>query len=38
VVSGYRELSLARLALVDAVRQVISNGLAMLGISAPEKM
>ncbi len=38
VVSGRRELSLARLALVDAVRQVISNGLAMLGISAPEQM
>jgi len=31
-------VSLARLALVDAVRQVIRNGLAMLGISAPEKM
>ena len=38
VVTGNRELSLARLALVDAVRQVVNNGLAMLGISAPEKM
>lgn len=38
VVTGNRELSLARLALVEAVRQVIHNGLAMLGISAPEKM
>ena len=38
VVTGNRELSLARLALVEAVRKVIHNGLAMLGISAPEKM
>jgi len=38
VVTGNRHVSLARLALVDAVRQVIRNGLAMLGISAPEKM
>jgi arginyl-tRNA synthetase len=38
VVTGNQELSLARLALVDAVRQVVHNGLAMLGISAPEKM
>ena len=38
VVTGNRELSLARLALVDAVRQVVRNGLTLLGISAPEKM
>ncbi|MFZ5557032.1 MAG: arginine--tRNA ligase [Pseudomonadota bacterium] len=29
---------LARLALVSAVRQVIANGLALLGVGAPEKM
>ncbi|MGZ9036583.1 MAG: arginine--tRNA ligase [Burkholderiales bacterium] len=29
---------LARLALVTAVRQVLLNGLALLGVSAPEKM
>ena len=28
----------ARLALAGAVRQVIVNGLALLGVSAPEKM
>ena len=31
-------LSRARLALTDAVRQVLANGLALLGISAPESM
>ena len=31
-------LSLARLALVDAVRQVLGNGLAILGVSAPEEL
>jgi len=31
-------LTLARLALVDAVRQVIVNGLAILGVSAPEEL
>jgi arginyl-tRNA synthetase len=31
-------LRLARLALVAAVRQVLRNGLALLGVSAPEKM
>ena len=31
-------LKLARLALVVAVRQVLRNGLALLGVSAPEKM
>ncbi|MGH8864505.1 MAG: arginine--tRNA ligase, partial [Burkholderiales bacterium] len=29
---------LARLALANAVRQVLANGLAILGVSAPEKM
>jgi arginyl-tRNA synthetase len=28
----------ARLALAGAVRQVLVNGLALLGVSAPEKM
>ena len=28
----------ARLALIDATRQVIDNGLSLLGVSAPEKM
>ncbi|MFO1320568.1 MAG: arginine--tRNA ligase [Burkholderiales bacterium] len=32
------DVRLARLALVAAVRQVIRNGLALLGVSAPEKM
>jgi arginyl-tRNA synthetase len=31
-------LTLARLALVDAVRQVIVNGLKILGVSAPEEL
>lgn len=31
-------LKLARLALVTAVRQVLRNGLSLLGVSAPEKM
>jgi arginyl-tRNA synthetase len=33
--AGLRE---ARLALLLAVRQVLRNGLALLGVSAPEKM
>jgi arginyl-tRNA synthetase len=32
------ELKLARLALIVAVRQVLQNGLALLGVSTPEKM
>ena len=32
------ELKLARLALIVATRQVLKNGLAVLGVSAPEKM
>ncbi len=31
-------LKVARLALIVAVRQVLQNGLALLGVSAPEKM
>ena len=31
-------LKLARLALVSATRQVLANGLAVLGVSAPERM
>jgi arginyl-tRNA synthetase len=33
-----RELRMARLALILAARQVLQNGLALLGVSAPEKM
>lgn len=32
------KLTLARLALVDAVRQVVRNGLGILGVSAPEEL
>jgi arginyl-tRNA synthetase len=32
------KLKLARLALILATRQVLKNGLAVLGVSAPEKM
>jgi arginyl-tRNA synthetase len=32
------ELKLARLALIVAVRQVLRNGLELLGVSTPEKM
>jgi len=38
VISGDRDLSRARLAMVAAVRQVIANGLSLLGVSAPERM
>ncbi len=38
VISGDRDLSQARLAMVAAVRQVVANGLALLGVSAPERM
>ena len=31
-------LKQARLRLADATRQVIANGLALLGVSAPERM
>ncbi|OBK28940.1 arginine--tRNA ligase [Mycobacterium asiaticum] len=32
------ELNIARLALCQATRQVVANGLAILGVSAPERM
>ncbi len=38
VVSDNEPLTLARLALVEAVRQVIKNALHLLGIEAPERM
>jgi arginyl-tRNA synthetase len=38
VISGNRELSRARLAMVAAVRQVAANGLGLLGVAAPERM
>jgi len=38
VISENRDLSRARLALVAAVRQVVANGLGLLGVSAPERM
>ena len=36
--SDDEEMTYARLALISAVKQVIANGLAILGVSAPEKM
>jgi arginyl-tRNA synthetase len=38
VLSEDRRLSAARLALVDATRQALANGLGLLGISAPASM
>ncbi|HEX9653739.1 MAG TPA: DALR anticodon-binding domain-containing protein, partial [bacterium] len=38
VVSSAVELTKARLVLVEGTRIVLANGLAMLGISAPERM
>jgi arginyl-tRNA synthetase len=38
VVSEDHELSRARLSLVGVVRQVLQSGLALLGVSAPERM
>ncbi len=38
VVSDDRERSRARLTLAAAVRQVLANGLALMGVSAPERM
>ena len=32
------DLNRARLLLVDATRTVLANGLALLGVSAPERM
>jgi arginyl-tRNA synthetase len=38
VISENRDLSRARLAMVAAVRQVVANGLDLLGVTAPERM
>lgn len=38
VISDNRDLSRARLAMVAAVRQVVANGLGLLGVRAPERM
>lgn len=38
VVSDNRDLTQARLFLVDALRKVIKNGLGILGVTAPERM
>jgi arginyl-tRNA synthetase len=38
VLDEKKELSAERLALIDAARVVLSNGLKLLGISAPQKM
>jgi arginyl-tRNA synthetase len=38
VISENRDLSRARLAMVAAVRQVVANGLGLLGVTAPERM
>ncbi|MFA5029116.1 MAG: DALR anticodon-binding domain-containing protein, partial [Candidatus Methylomirabilota bacterium] len=38
VISGDIALSRARLAMVAAVRQVVQNGLGLLGVAAPERM
>ena len=38
VVTDDRELSLARLVLVNAVRKVLKKGLELLGVSAPLRM
>jgi arginyl-tRNA synthetase len=38
VVGDDERLTLARLALVEAVRQVVRNALRLLGIEAPERM
>ncbi len=38
VITGNRELTLARLFLVSGVKKVIRNALSLLGVSAPERM
>jgi arginyl-tRNA synthetase len=38
VISDDHDLSRARLAMVAAVRQVVANGLDLLGVAAPERM
>ena len=36
--SDDQEMTYARIALISAVKQTLANGLAVLGVSAPEKM
>ena len=38
VTPGAERLTMARLCLVDAIRQVLRNGLAILGVSAPDEL
>jgi arginyl-tRNA synthetase len=38
IVEGAKEVSLARLAMVDSVRRVIASALSILGVSAPNEM
>ena len=38
VIENDRNLTIARLALVDAVRRVLASGLSVLGVSAPNEM
>lgn len=38
VIENDRDLSIARLALVDSVRIVLASGLSVLGVSAPDEM
>lgn len=38
VTPGAESLTMARLCLVDAIRQVLRNGLAILGVSAPDEL
>ncbi|MBF0467451.1 MAG: arginine--tRNA ligase [Desulfamplus sp.] len=38
VITGHKELTMARLCLVCSVKQVIHNALNLLGVSAPERM
>ena len=38
VIDEDKQLSSQRLALIEAVRLVLGNGLRLLGVSAPEKM
>lgn len=38
IVSGNKDLSLARLVLAEGVRQIIATGLELMGIESPEKM
>ena len=38
VISDDKALTISRMALIDAARTIISNGLKLLGISVPEKM